>query len=127
MKATIVFLLFVCMFAVCAADAGEPPAEWRVYIGTYTGGRSEGIYRLRLDAETGRIESLGLAGAAENPSFLALHPHKNILYSVGQGTDASGARRGLANAFVIDPEQGVLTLLNRESTVGAGPCHITVD
>jgi 6-phosphogluconolactonase len=117
----------IAVSALCAADASDSSAHWRIYIGTYTGGASEGIYLLSMDRQTGAIEEVKLAGAVENPSFLALHPTKPLLYSVGQGRNASGERLGLASAFAVDPATGALTLLNQESTVGAGPCHLTVD
>jgi 6-phosphogluconolactonase len=31
------------------------------------------------------------------------------------------------SAFAVDPKTGGLTLLNQESSEGAGPCHVTVD
>ena len=125
LRATVLAVL-VLTSSVNAAQSHGPSACW-VYIGTYTGGDSEGIYLLRLDAETGHIENLGLAGAVENPSFLALHPEEPFLYSVGNGTDAAGERKGLASAFTIHPDTGMLTLQNQESAVGDGPCHVTVD
>lgn len=112
---------------VAGAVDADAPSAWRVYIGTYTGGDSEGIYLLRLDAATGAVENLGLAGAVENPSFLDLHPNGRVLYSVGRVTDEDGERRGMASAFAVAPDQGRLTLLNRQSTVGDGPCHVAVD
>lgn len=113
-----------------AADAGSVPAaqrEWWVYIGTYTGGASEGIYRLRFDAETGRLDHLELAAAIQHPSFLALHPTKHTLYAVGVTTGDDGERMDSVTAFAIEPGTGRLTQLNRESSMGRGPCHIAVD
>ena len=49
----------------------------QVYVGTYTGGDSEGIYVFDWDSETGKATSdVTLAAESENPSFLALHPSK---------------------------------------------------
>lgn len=127
--ARIILILASGIFLVmgAAAEESDMPEAWRVYIGTYTGGASEGIYMLRLDAETGQIENLGLAGTVENPSFLALHPNNTVLYSVGRVTDSDGERKGMACAFAIEPVHGTLTPLNQESTVGDGPCHVAVD
>lgn len=108
-------------------SSADAPAQWWVYIGTYTRGPSEGIYLLRMDAETGRLDAPILAGAAENPSFLALHPTRPLLYSVGQMAAAAGTPGGAANAFAIDPGAGTLSLINQAPSIGAGPCHIAVD
>lgn len=128
MKAIIMLSLLSLMSAMAAVvEAAEQPTEWRVYIGTYTGGPSEGIYQLRLNVETGEIENLGLAGAVDNPSFLALHPSLPVIYSVGQVLDTDDVRKGMVCAFTIQPGDGALTSLNRQSTVGEGPCHVAVD
>jgi len=108
-------------------SAAEDVADWQVYIGTYTGGGSEGIYLLRLDGKTGLLEKEGLAAKVENPSFLALHPTLPCLYSVGDGAIAPDKRGGLVSAFRIDPAAGSLTLLNQQPTDGRGPCHVAVD
>jgi 6-phosphogluconolactonase len=128
MKLLITLTLIVSVPAMAALEdnAGQP-AEWRVYIGTYTGGKSEGIYQLRLNATTGEIENKGLAVAVDNPSFLALHPSKPVIYSVGQVAGSDGVRKGMVCAFAIQPGNGTLTPLNRQSTVGEGPCHVAVD
>jgi len=73
-------LIFTLAFSAGASVASAD--SWNVYVGTYTGGESEGIYRLRFDDETGKTTLEGLAGKAENPNFLALHPSKPVLYAV---------------------------------------------
>ena len=58
-------------------------AERTVYVGTYTReGKSKGIERLLFNEQTGAIKLGELAVETENPSFLALHPTKAVLYSV---------------------------------------------
>lgn len=124
---TMLMAMIVAVAAATTGTAEDDATAWRVYIGTYTSGASEGIYMLEMDATTGELIHAGLAGAVENPSFLALHPAGTFLYSVGRGTDADGEPANLASAFAIDPESGALTLLNQASTAGDGPCHVAVD
>ncbi len=69
-----------------------------------------------------------LAGEAKNPSFLAIHPNKRFLYAVGEIDDFEGQKGvGGVSAFAIDQKTGDLTLLNQQSSGGAGPCHCVVD
>jgi 6-phosphogluconolactonase len=112
-------LLAACLVTpvVYAAEA----ESWRVYIGTYTRGDSEGIYQLELNAETGALSATDLAAATENPSFLALHPELPVLYAVGEM-----AAGGTVSAFAVDPASGELSLLNAQSSEGPGPCHVAV-
>ncbi|MGQ9575358.1 MAG: lactonase family protein [Thermoguttaceae bacterium] len=99
----------------------------RVYIGTYTRKQSRGIYLCQLDLATGKIGSAGLAAEVANPSFLAIHPTRRFLYAVGELERFGGRNQGAVSAFSIDAATGKLTLLNQQSSRGAGPCHLTVD
>ncbi len=110
---------------VSAADA--PSGKQRVYFGTYSGKLSKGIYRSELDLATGQLSAPMLAGEVANPSFLAIAPNQKFLYAVGELSDVNGKKGGAVNAFAIDAATGDLKLLNQQSSVGAGPCHIVVD
>ena len=101
--------------------------DYFVYVGTYTGRGSEGIYLYRLDTAAGKLTALGLAAKAPDPSFLAIHPDERHLYAVSEISSFEGKKSGAANAYELDPHTGSLTLLNKVSTVGAGPCYVTVD
>jgi len=93
----------------------------RFYIGTYNSQTSEGIYRSELDLATGKLSEPVLATPAVNASFLAIHPNKRFLYAVSE----EGA--GGVAAYAVNQETGNLTLLNQQSSGGAGPCHLVVD
>ncbi len=116
-------------FAGCLEPAlSAATAEYLVYIGTNTRTRSRGIYAYRFSADTGKIASLGLAAETPYPSWLALHPSQPYLYAVNENefTPERG-KPSYASAFAIDRASGRLTLLNRASAVGQGPCHASVD
>lgn len=99
-----------------------------VFFGTYTRpGQSKGIYVSRFDAAAGRLEQPELAAETVNPSFLALHPARPLLYAVGDTVARDGKKTGALSAFAIDRATGRLTLLNRQSAGGTGPCHVSLD
>ncbi len=98
-----------------------------VYIGTYTGGKSKGIYRFELDPATGMLTDGQLAVETVNPSFLAVAPGHRFLYAVGEVASFQGKPGGVISAFALDPKTGSLTALNQQSSGGAGPCHLVVD
>ncbi len=98
-----------------------------VYIGTYTGSGSEGIYVYRLDAATGALSHVSTRDGMENPSFLDISPDRRFLYAIGEVGAVDGKPGGAVAAFAIDPQSGALTHLNTESTVGPGPCHLSID
>jgi 6-phosphogluconolactonase len=98
-----------------------------VYIGTYTGSGSKGIYLLRLDLDKGTLTSLGVAAESSNPSFLAIHPNEQFLYTVNELDDFTGKKSGAVSVFKVQPRSGKLELLNQQPSEGSGPCHVTVD
>ncbi len=98
-----------------------------VYIGTYTGAGSQGIYVARFDPCSGKLGQPELAAETKNPGFLAVHPNRRCLYAVGEIGTFRGQPTGAVSAFKIDPGTGKLTLLNQQPSGGAGPCHVSVD
>lgn len=113
-------------FVLIAAAAVALPAfaagkQYRVYFGTYTGPKSQGIYVSRFDTSTGKLQAPELAAEIKNPSFVAAHPNGRYLYAVTE------SNKGSVSAFSIDPATGKLTLLNTKSTRGNGPCWVSVD
>jgi 6-phosphogluconolactonase len=96
-----------------------------VYIGTYTDGASQGIYRLDLDRANARLSTPVLVARAVNPSFLAWHPGRSLLYAVSE-TNAVGAERtGALLAYRVEVGGG-LALINEEPSGGANPCFVSV-
>jgi 6-phosphogluconolactonase len=121
--------LLLCGLVAAAETASAPSkagAYW-VYIGTYTGPKSKGIYVSRLDLASGTLSAPVLAAETASPSFLAIHPNQRFLYAANEVSDFAGRKSGAVGAFSLDPQTGKLTLLNQQSSVGDGPCHLVVD
>jgi len=98
-----------------------------LFIGTYTRRDSQGIYVTRFDTESGQIGEVTLAAEASNPSFLALHPSRPILYAVNELVEDGVRGGGMVSAFAIDPANGSLGFINQQPTHGNSPCHLAVD
>jgi 6-phosphogluconolactonase len=118
--------LFLAMPLLAASALAADPGLI-MYIGTYTGPNSKGIYAFRFDPDSGRASPLGVAAETPNPSFLAADPSHRFLYAVNEIGEYEGRPTGSVSAFTIDRATGRLELLNRVSSQGAGPCHLAVD
>ena len=105
----------------------QDPGRTRLYVGTYTGPKSKGIYLFEMDANTGKLVDLGPVAETPNPTFLAIHPTKPLLYAVNEVGSFEKQPTGAVAAFRIDEADGKLTLLNRQSSGGGGPCHLILD
>lgn len=115
-KALTTAMISVVMLSTAAAGSVS------VYIGTYTGDSSRGIYRTTLDLDSGALAEPVLAAETRNPSFIEIHPSGRFLYAVSEGGGA-----GSVSAFAIDAQTGNLRLLNQQPSGGAGPCHVNLD
>ena len=116
-------VLLPVLFRASTAPAGDS----LVYIGTYTGPKSQGIYTFRLNATTGEPTRPELAATASNPSFLAIHSNCRFLYAVGETNEFNGKPSGSVTAFAIDPLAGKLMQINQQASAGAGATHLSVD
>lgn len=104
-----------------------------MFIGTYTNtepharGRAEGIHVLRFDPSTGELSPATIAAGVVNPSFVALSPDRRTLYAVNEVPEIDGHAGGAVSAFAVDQTAGALQFLNRQSSGGADPAHVSVD
>ncbi|MEP3838147.1 MAG: lactonase family protein [Algibacter sp.] len=96
------------------------PQTTTLYVGTYTKGDSEGIYKFDFNMETGELSNRQLAVAVANPSFISFSPNKKVIYAVGEGQSSA------ITAFKLN-EDGSLTLINSENSNGKGPCHVDIN
>jgi 6-phosphogluconolactonase len=116
---------------IIMAITGEIPSNAgtasRVYIGTYTGAKSKGIYTALFNSQSGALSTPELAIETKSPSFLAVHPTQHVLYAVGEATSIGTRREGTVSAFAMEPKTGKLRLINQQPSGGSGPCHVSID
>lgn len=110
------------------ADAGSAAQnQCLIYVGTYTHGKSKGIYACRMDLATGALSGPELMAETPNPTFLAMDQKHRRLYAVNEIGNYGGKQAGSIEAFSIDSDSGKLTSLGGHSSIGTGPCHIILD
>ena len=98
-----------------------------VYVGSFTGRKSEGISIYRLDPSSGALELGGKAGQGLSCSWIAVDSGQRFLYAIDEVGEYSGEPGGAVWAFSLDPDTGNLTYLNRQPSNGAGPCYLSFD
>jgi 6-phosphogluconolactonase len=107
----------------------DPPTNSNLlYIGTYTENTgSQGVYRVRFDSRSGDLRKIGSTNVGPNPSFLAIHPNRHVLYAVNELEQYKGKASGAVSAFAIARDTGALTRLNEQASEGGAPCYVSVD
>ncbi len=81
MKSKHSMIIRVCLtalLAICTSTVFAGVDKMLVYIGTYTGEKSKGIYIYQLDLSSGALTSVGVMEGVTNPSFVAIHPQSSL-------------------------------------------------
>jgi 6-phosphogluconolactonase len=108
-------------------DARPIQSERVIYVGTYTGENSQGIYAFRFDDGSGVLTALGLAARTPSPSFLTSSANGRFVFAVNELETFRGAASGSVTSFAVDPVSAKLTEISVQPTRGAGPCHLALD
>ena len=125
------FALMVSIVATHAVAEGSAalPADgvYDLIVGTYTGGKSEGIYVYRFDTKTGEATRVSTTKTV-NPSYLVVTPDRRHVYAVNElpGDNGPASQRGGISAFSFDAKSGQLTFLNKVSSEGNDPCYLSL-
>jgi 6-phosphogluconolactonase len=116
-----IILLFSLLYCINAAAQKEN----YLLIGTYTSGKSEGIYVYNFNSATGD-NSLVSSVKTSNPSFLAISPNKKTVYAVNENADSTMHTVG-GNISAFSFNKGTLTEISKQPSGGKHPCYVEVD
>lgn len=99
----------------------------QLLVGSYTAGKSEGIYRLQFDSRTGKLDSKPLQVIkTANPSWLALSPDQRRLYAVNENGPGQKDPVGRVSGYSIDPKSHQLKPINQVQSLGNEPTHASL-
>ena len=118
MKYCFVFLILLSTFLAKAQKS-------ILLVGTYTSGKSQGIYTYKFDNTTGDFIKLDSIKSS-NPSFIAIAPNRKNVYAVNEDGNNNGLG-GSVSAYKLDLQTGKLILINTELSGGDHPCYLAVD
>lgn len=114
-----IFVLSLLLFVSSCATA----QNFYLFIGTYTGKGSKGIYVYRFNASNGTAEWVSNTDSAVSPSYLAIAPNGKYIYAVNETEGDDG---GIVSAYAFDKAAGKLAFINQQSTGGDHPCYVSV-
>jgi len=120
MRKNLLLVPLVMFYVITSAQKKEN----YLLIGTYTSGKSEGVYVYRFNGNTGNFDSISLVKTS-NPSYLAVSPDEKFVYAVNENADKGNG--GKVSSFAFDKKEGKLSLINVEPSGGDDPCYISVD
>lgn len=99
--------------------------EYYLLIGTYDSPKSEGIYVYQFNTGDGSATAVSHIKTS-NPSFLAISPDEKYVYAVNENGDTAKFA-GAVSSFSFNKEDGSLSFLNQQSSMGNNPCYVSTD
>jgi 6-phosphogluconolactonase len=114
------------VFGAFAFRANAWSKDRVLYVGTYTSGKSEGIYVYAFAPQSGALGNFESTKSV-NPSFVTIDRSRRFLYAVNEVGEYEGKPGGYVSAYEINSISRNLFFLNQQATHGADPCHLTVD
>ncbi|WP_419700715.1 lactonase family protein [Mucilaginibacter sp. NFX135] len=117
----IVLLLPLFVQAQNKQNKKKGPSTYDLVIGTYTTGTSKGIAVYRFYAENGRLAYLSQIDGVVNPSYVTVSADNKFIYAVNE------LPKGEVSSFSFEAKTGKMQFINKQSSLGADPCYITVD
>jgi len=124
MKYIFALLTFILILGCNSNIKKLPKGEnnYSFFVGTYTSGKSEGIYKYLLQ-KNGKLKLIGLAAKSKNPSFITKSSNNKFLLAVNEINNKDGM--GTIESFLIAGDS--LKLLSQKTSGGIDPCFITVN
>lgn len=107
----------ILLTAACGPD--RETSKEIFYVGTFA---DEGLFILEFDRSAGQFTEIGRLSDPPGPNFQALHPDGTKLYSVSRAGET-----GRISAYRIDPQTGLLELINEIHEESRGQNHISID
>lgn len=116
MRILLAFCFCCCLLFVSAQN-------YYLFVGTYTGGKSKGIYVFQFNTKNGEVQWVSNTDSADNPSFLTIAPDGKHLYAVNE---ISTNQSGKVSSYSFDSGNGTLQLLNQVASGSENPCHVAI-
>lgn len=115
---------FSALLLCLVAFSSMSQESYRLVIGTYTSGKSEGIYIYDVNLKTGEAKQVSVAKDITNPSYLAISPDQKYVYAVSERN--GGGNAGQVYAYAYNRQDGQLSFINKQASGGDDPCYVTV-
>jgi len=119
-------LSLIAITGCTSPQATQTMKKLELYIGTYTAGDSEGIYKLSMNPADGKLDTARLVSSQAQPSFVYATQDGKNLYAVAELVSQDGTAGAQVNAYERKPD-GSLALIENYSSGGNAACHVSMD
>lgn len=116
--------LFLFISFLLSATIVSAQKNYYLLVGTYTNGKSKGIYVYDFKGRDGSVKIVDSVQTS-NPSYLAIAPNQKFVYAVLE--NANNGKGGEVAAFAFNRQSGKLSFINQQPSAGDHPCYVTID
>ncbi len=119
----IAFIWLPVMAITC--NSSKTPEKILFYVGSSNGSLEQSIFLCELNYNSGQVAILDSFPGSKASSYLVLSPDKEFLYAI-DGTQSNPEKKHASVAsFRVTDSEGRLNIVNRQSSEGRGPCHVS--
>jgi 6-phosphogluconolactonase len=108
-----------------ACSSGSTPEKILFYVGSSDGSLERSIFLCELDYPTGQVTIVDSFPGSKASSYLALSPDNDFLYAIDGTQSDPEKKHSSVTSFQVTDGDGRLKMMNRQSSEGRGPCHIS--
>jgi 6-phosphogluconolactonase len=126
MHHTLAALSVGALIGFAATARAESSSCW-VYFGTSATDANRGLYRSKLNQDTGSLSFAVRADDKSNSCFMAFSPDKKHLYSLAEVSRLTRHQSEAIESYEVDVETGGLKNIGQQVVDGSEACHINVD
>ncbi len=121
------FLLALILASSAFHLSAQDAKDYYLLIGTYTSGKSEGIYVYNFNSGNGSCSLANKVGTS-NPSYLAIAANGKFVYAVNEKADSTRfTTTGSVSAFSFNQKNGAMKEISTQSSGGKHPCYVAID
>jgi 6-phosphogluconolactonase len=122
----LIWLMILIVLGACQSETQKEETmenaedkEITFLVGTYIKGEGQGIYVYKFNTRTGETRLVSVNNDVLDPSFLAVSPDKNYVYSTSKHNGGS--------IFAYSLSDSTLTFINSALSGGENPCYVSLD
>jgi 6-phosphogluconolactonase len=121
----LIAFLWLPVMAITCTTTAKTPEKIYFYVGSMDGSIERSIFLCELDYSSGQVSVVDSFPGSKASSYLVLSPDADFLYAIdGTQSDPQKKHSSVVSFQVTDPV-GRLEMVNRQSSEGRGPCHIS--
>ena len=117
--------LLLPVIAITCSTIPDKPEKILFYVGSSDGSLAQSIFLCELDATNGQVSIADSFPGSKASSYLALSPDKDFLYAIDGTQSDPEKKHSSVTSFQVTDQDGRLKMMNRQSSEGRGPCHVS--